>query len=227
MSNVTAPTVIMLRAAPGDGLPHATADWNELEYWSCGADAVADLARRLLEDGYPANRGWELHDADGLLDAGGTLHQLYRPNSPSPPIGGEVAKSVLAPAPKPAPPAPRVQILPEPDTRGVLADGDYLFEITETSFRDNSSGTGNYVLVVLEGLDQAAGHEVVDYLNLINPSPWAVAQGKKRLKQICDALGIKQLTDTDQLLGQRLKVTLKGKADDSFGPYQVVRYARP
>jgi hypothetical protein len=218
MSNVTSPTVITLRCGSG-GPPHATADWNELEYWSCGPDAVADVARRLLADGYPANRGWERHDVDGELASGHTLHQLYRPPPPAP-----------APAlnPKPAP-APRVQIRPDPVPGGLLPAGDYVFEIVETDVRDNSAGTGNYILLVLEGLGAAEGHAVRDYLNLKNPSPWAEAQARKRLAQIGHSLDNRELTNTDQLLGKRLEVTLRIKpATDGYEACNaVVRYGRP
>jgi hypothetical protein len=121
-------------------------------------------------------RGWELHDQDGLLAAGHSLHQLMPRRSPRHLI------MTPAPAPKPAP-------LPAPasDTDGLLPPGDYTFEVVETDVRDNRAGTCQYLLIVLEGLGDAAGYGVRDYLNLSNPSEWAVRTGRERLRQICVA----------------------------------------
>jgi hypothetical protein len=57
MTKVTAFAVITLRCGGGPRETHASAYWKDLEYWGAGPDAVGEVVRRLLADGYPSGVG--------------------------------------------------------------------------------------------------------------------------------------------------------------------------
>jgi hypothetical protein len=104
----------------------------------------------------------------------------------------------------PSSPPPRTADRDEP-----LPPGEYTFWVINSVIRENSARTGEYLRLTLEGLEGAAiGHEIVDFMNLSNPSAWAVAEGKRRLKEICRAVGVRQMTDTEQLHCKPLTVVV-------------------
>jgi Protein of unknown function (DUF669) len=120
-------------------------------------------------------------------------------------------------------PKPRPEPKREPQDVGPLAAGDYVFEIVHSDIRENSKGTGEYLLLVLHGLEGAAkGCVVFDYLNFKNPNAWAVQEAHKRLAQIADALGIGDLKDSEELHYQPLRIRLRVRD----GRNEVVRYGR-
>ena len=94
-----------------------------------------------------------------------------------------------------------------------LPVGEYIAQVKKAEIKTTSAGTGEYISLqweILEADDSKhVGRVVFQNLNIVNPNDMAVKIAKSQLKQINTALGISELTDTDELLGQPVKITLK------------------
>ncbi len=93
--------------------------------------------------------------------------------------------------------------------------GWYIAQITKSEIKPTSAGTGEYIKnewKILEADEpKYVGKMFWQNLNIVNPSEMAVKIGKGQLKKLNEALGIKELKDTDELIGQPVKVFLKVK----------------
>ena len=94
-----------------------------------------------------------------------------------------------------------------------LPVGIYTGQIKKAEIKTTSAGTGEYISLQWEILEadepKYVSRIVFQNLNIVNPSEMAVKIAKSQLKQITTALGIAELIDTDELLGQPLQLTLK------------------
>ena len=54
-------------------------------------------------------------------------------------------------------------------------------------------------------------------LNIKNPNPKAEEIGRQQLGEIMRAIGLNQVTDTDQLIGGRLEIKLTIRKDEQYG----------
>ncbi len=93
--------------------------------------------------------------------------------------------------------------------------GWYIAQITKSEIKPTSAGTGEYIKnewKILEANEpKYVGKMFWQNLNIVNPSEMAVKIGKGQLKKLNEALGIAELKDTDELIGQPVKVFLKVK----------------
>jgi hypothetical protein len=81
--------------------------------------------------------------------------------------------------------------------------GAYLVKAIESDLRPTKDGTGKYLRFVLEILEgQYAGRRIFDNINIENPSQTAVDIGRRRLSQMCHAVAVLQVRDSDQLHGK-------------------------
>lgn len=102
--------------------------------------------------------------------------------------------------------------------------GTYTAEITKSEIKDTKAGTGKYINLqwkIIEG--DYAKRVIFDLINIVNPSETAVEIGRKRIKSICDAVGIISLTDTDQLHGKPIYINVVIKEDENYGPKNVIK----
>lgn len=94
-----------------------------------------------------------------------------------------------------------------------LPVAEYTAQITKAEVKTTTAGTGEYIScqwTVLDAEDpKYVGRIVFQNLNIVNPSEMAVKIAKSQLKQITKAMGIAELVDTDELLGNPVKITLK------------------
>lgn len=94
-----------------------------------------------------------------------------------------------------------------------LPAGEYIAHIKKAEIKTNKAKTGEYISCQWE-IDEAddvkyVGRIVFQILNISNPSELAQKIGLSELKKICEAFGISQLADTDELVGQPARIFLK------------------
>lgn len=92
--------------------------------------------------------------------------------------------------------------------RQPLPDGKYMVEIADSDYRDNSTGTGSYVMVEFNVLDaEYAGRKLWSNLNIIHTNEKAQEIGQQQMAKLClAALGKPACSDTDELIGRQLAV---------------------
>ena len=97
-----------------------------------------------------------------------------------------------------------------------LPIGAYIAKIKVAEIKTTASGTGEYISCqweIMEALDaedqKSIGRIVFQNLNIVNDNEMAVKIARSQLKQITKALGIAELADTNELVGQPVKIVLK------------------
>ena len=105
-----------------------------------------------------------------------------------------------------------------------LPPGWYTVRITEADIKETKAGTGNYIKVRYDVLDGThAGRVVFGNLNLRNPNPKAEEIGRQQLSRLMLAMGLTQVTDTDQLIGGELSIKLAIQKSDQYGDSNDVK----
>jgi hypothetical protein len=105
-----------------------------------------------------------------------------------------------------------------------LPAGWYKVRITEADIKETKAGTGNYIKVRYDVLDGThAGRVVFGNLNLRNPNPKAEEIGRQQLSRLMLAMGLTQVTDTDQLIGGELSIKLAIQKSDQYGDSNDVK----
>lgn len=95
----------------------------------------------------------------------------------------------------PAPTAPR--------EFGPLPAGDYTMIISAASIKPTKAGTGEYLEAVMEVVEgPSAGRKHWERFNVSNPNKQAEDIARAALGNLCEALGLSTITDTDQLCDQ-------------------------
>ena len=91
--------------------------------------------------------------------------------------------------------------------------GNYIAQIIESDLRVTKAGNGEYIALTWEILgDEYAGRRIFSNLNIVNPNEKAVQIAKSFLKQICTAIGLESVQDTQELHGAPMAVTVKIQA---------------
>lgn len=89
------------------------------------------------------------------------------------------------------PSAPRGEVIPA---------GEYLVQIVKSEMNPTKAGTGQKLDLELEVLDgPMKGRHLWDMLNLVNPSQQAMEIAQRALSAICHAVGVLQVSDSEQL----------------------------
>ena len=90
-----------------------------------------------------------------------------------------------------------------------IPEGWYSAQAIKTEVKKTQAGDGTYVALrfkIIEG--EYSGRFVFTNLNIINKNETTMRIAKAHLKQICEAVDIESLVDTDELLGQPLQIKL-------------------
>lgn len=88
-------------------------------------------------------------------------------------------------------PTPRFQPVPR---------DKYPVQIVNSEMKETSDRRGSYLELELEILSGPfAGRKVFDRLNLVNQNPMTVEIAQKALSQICHAVGVLSVSDSEQL----------------------------
>ena len=78
--------------------------------------------------------------------------------------------------------------------------GEYPVMITASELKLTKDGTGQYLQLELQVQDGAfQGRKLFDRLNLHNANQKAVEIAQRQLSQLCHAVGVMQVTDSEQL----------------------------
>src|SRR5665213_2433339 len=78
--------------------------------------------------------------------------------------------------------------------------GQYKVQAIESKIEDTKSGTGQMLVLTLEVLEGPfANRRVWDRLNIRNDNPDAQRIAQRALADLCLAIGVAQLRDTDEL----------------------------
>ena len=94
----------------------------------------------------------------------------------------------------------------------VLPAGDYACQIIQSEMKETKAGTGQYLELRIQVLDEPyTGRLVFDRLNLINPNETAVKIAQRTLADICKAVGVLELEDSEELHGIEFTARLKVK----------------
>ena len=106
-----------------------------------------------------------------------------------------------------------------------LPVGDYNMMVIETEINRNKKDTGDYLKVVLHCLDEEyAGRRVYEYININHPNEKVVAIAERQLAELCNACGVLELEDTQELHEIPIVVRLKVEAgNEQFGPSNKVK----
>lgn len=95
----------------------------------------------------------------------------------------------------------------------VLPVGEYTAQIKKAEIKTTKDGEGEYISCQWEIMEakniQHEGRTVFQNLNLVNKNEMAVKIARSQLRQITLAMGIDKLDDTDELVGQPLRIILK------------------
>ena len=102
---------------------------------------------------------------------------------------------------------------------GLIPVGKYPAKIESVDLKDTKAGTGSYLNIMfrIEG-DKQANRCAWAVFNINNPNEKAQEIGKRQLAQVCEAVGIIELEDTDQLLGKQLEIDIRFQAGSNGYP---------
>ena len=114
-----------------------------------------------------------------------------------------------------------VDTLPQSDNNfEALPAGWYQVHITRADLRNTKAGTGSYIAVRYDVLGPThQGRVVFGNLNIRNPNPKAEEIGRAQLGSLMRAIGLAQVSDTDQLIGGQLMIKLAIRPAD--GQYEA------
>lgn len=91
--------------------------------------------------------------------------------------------------------------------------------IVASEMRENNAKTGQYLWLELDVVDgPAKGRKLWDRLNLINPNAKAVEIAERTLSAICHAVGVMNVSDSEQLHGRVMLAKYKIKPADGQYP---------
>jgi len=108
--------------------------------------------------------------------------------------------------------------LPKGNSYEAIPAGWYTATISKAEVKPTNAGTGNYIAVRYDITGPThQGRVVFGNLNIKNPNPKAEEIGRQQLGEIMRAIGLTQVTDSDQLIGGRLDIKLTIKKDEQYG----------
>lgn len=108
-----------------------------------------------------------------------------------------------------------------------LPAGDYTMQVIESEIKDTKSGTGQQLVLTLEVIEGAfSNRRVWDRLNIRNQNADAQRIAQRSLADLCLAVGIQSLRNSEDLhfkpfLG---KVKIREDKTGQYGPQNTVRY---
>jgi len=88
----------------------------------------------------------------------------------------------------------------------VLPPGTHKMVIVDAEMRENKNKNGTLVVVVFEA---EAGQKLTEYLNIANSNEIAQRIGRSALAKISECVGIKEINNTDQLVGLSLVIRVR------------------
>lgn len=108
-----------------------------------------------------------------------------------------------------------------------IPEGWYEATITGADLKTTKAGNGQYISVRYDitGPNQQ-GRVVFGNLNIRNPNIKAEEIGRQQLSSLLLAIGLANLNDTDQLVGNNLQIKLIVRQQEGFDPANDVKAFR-
>lgn len=117
--------------------------------------------------------------------------------------------------------------LPESTNTGEfqpLPAGWYSATINKAELKPTKDGTGQYIAIRYDITGPThQGRVVFGNVNIRNKSEKAEEIGRAQLGDIMRSVGLKQVSDTDQLVGGSLQIKLDVKTDEQYGTRNEVK----
>lgn len=117
-----------------------------------------------------------------------------------------------------------VSDLPQGDSFEPLKAGAYQVQIDSAEMKTTKAGTGTYISIQYKVTGpEYTGRVVFGMITITNPNQEAERIGRQNLGDLCRAVGIANIQDSDQLIGGNLIVTLTVKKDPEYGDKNEVK----
>lgn len=115
------------------------------------------------------------------------------------------------------------QVAPREDFSPIPV-GEYSAHIVDSDVKPTKNNTGHYAELEFEvTAGEFKGRKVWARLNLDNPNPKAVEIAQRELSAICHAVGVLQVTDTQQLHYKPLVIRVDIEERDGYSPQNVIK----
>ena len=123
-----------------------------------------------------------------------------------------------------------VSALPQGNTGNFdpLPPGWYSATMSAAEIKNTKTGTGQYIALRYDITGPShQGRVVFGNLNIRNASPKAEEIGRQQLGDICRAIGLAKVSDTDQLIGNSLMIKLDIEKSEQYGDKNQVKGFKP
>ena len=123
-----------------------------------------------------------------------------------------------------------VSSLPQGNTGNFdpLPPGWYSATMSAAEIKNTKTGTGQYIALRYDITGPThQGRVVFGNLNIRNASPKAEEIGRQQLGDICRAIGLARVGDTDQLIGNSLMIKLDIEKSEQYGDKNQVKGFKP
>jgi len=109
-----------------------------------------------------------------------------------------------------------------------LPHGWYSATMSAAEIKSTKTGTGQYIALRYDITGPThQGRVVFGNLNIRNQSPKAEEIGRQQLGDICRAIGLAKVGDTDQLIGHSLMIKLDVEKSEQYGDKNNVKGFKP
>jgi len=99
--------------------------------------------------------------------------------------------------------------VPEDESFSIIPAGEYSAQIIQSEMKDTKAGTGMFLEMRVQLLDEPyTGRLVFERLNLVNPNETAVKIAQRTLADICEACGLDEVEESEELHGIEFKIKL-------------------
>ena len=106
----------------------------------------------------------------------------------------------------------------------IIPAGWYQAKITDADLKTTKAGNGQYIAVRFDIVGPThQGRVVWCNLNIKSQNPKAEDIGRKQLAQLMGAIGLKKVSDTDQLIGGELSIKVAVRISEQYGDSNDVK----
>ena len=122
-----------------------------------------------------------------------------------------------------------VEFLPQGKTSfDPIPAGWYTVTIASAEVKATKNGTGQYIAIRYDVTGPThQGRVIFGNLNIRNASPKAEEIGRQQLGELCRAIGLAKVSDTDQLVGHGLSIKVDIEKSEQYGDKNQVRGFKP
>jgi len=122
-----------------------------------------------------------------------------------------------------------VEFLPQGKTSfDPIPPGWYTVTIASAEVKATKNGSGQYIALRYDVTGPThQGRVVFGNLNIRNNSPKAEEIGRQQLGDICRAIGLAKVGDTDQLVGHGLSIKVDIEKSEQYGDKNQVKGFKP